>query len=61
MIGETYGDARAVMVEGEHSCMKLRGASKAESEMVTTAFRGVFETDRELRREVLAMMQSPAR
>ncbi len=47
----------AVMVEADHSCLKLRGASKHDAEMVTTAFRGVFETDRELRAEALALFR----
>jgi len=47
----------AVMVEAEHSCLKLRGAAKHDAEMVTTAFRGVFETDRELRAEALALFR----
>jgi GTP cyclohydrolase I len=47
----------AVVVEAEHSCLKIRGASKHEAEMVTTAFRGVLTTDRVLRAEVLALMR----
>ncbi len=47
----------AVMVEAEHSCLKIRGAAKHEAEMVTTAFRGDFEVDRALRAEVLALMR----
>ena len=47
----------AVLVEAEHSCLKIRGASKHEADMVTTAFRGVFKADRVLRAEVLALMR----
>jgi len=47
----------AVVVEAEHSCLKLRGAEKHDAEMVTTAFRGVFEHDRALRSEVLQLMR----
>lgn len=47
----------AVVVEAEHSCLKLRGAGKHDAEMVTTAFRGVLAEDRALRGEVLAMMR----
>lgn len=46
-----------VLVEAEHSCLKIRGASKHEADMVTTAFRGVFKADRVLRAEVLALMR----
>jgi len=46
-----------VVVEATHSCLALRGANKAEAQMVTTACRGVHEADRELRREVLALLR----
>ena len=49
----------AVLIEGEHLCMRVRGARKADAEMVTTAMRGVYTEDRELRREVLALLHSP--
>jgi GTP cyclohydrolase I len=47
----------AVVVEAEHSCLKLRGAEKHEADMVTTAFRGSYERDRELRSEILQLMR----
>lgn len=47
----------AVMVEAEHSCLKMRGASKLDAEMVTTAFRGLYTRDRSLRAETLALMR----
>ena len=46
-----------VVVQAEHSCLKLRGARKAHTEMVTTAFRGDFRWDRDLRSEVLQLMR----
>lgn len=49
----------AVVVDGEHSCLKLRGACKSDSEMTTTAFRGLLQTDRALRSEVLSLMLRP--
>lgn len=49
----------AVVVDGEHSCLKLRGACKPDAEMTTTAFRGVFLADRALRSEVLSLMTRP--
>lgn len=57
----THLDPRgvAVVVDGEHSCLKLRGACKSDAEMTTTAFRGVLAEDRGLRSEVLAMMLRP--
>ena len=47
----------AVLVEGEHMCMRVRGAKKADAKMVTTAMRGVYTEDRELRREVLVLLR----
>ena len=46
----------AVVVESEHSCLRLRGARKEDAFMVTTAFRGALEHDRALRAEVLSLM-----
>jgi GTP cyclohydrolase IA len=46
----------AVVVEAEHSCLRLRGARKEEARMLTTAFRGAVEHDRELRAEILSLM-----
>jgi GTP cyclohydrolase I len=46
----------AVVVEAEHSCLRLRGARKEDAQMVTTAFRGALEHDRTLRAEVLSLM-----
>jgi GTP cyclohydrolase I len=40
-----------ILVEGEHSCARLRGIKKHGVNMVTTAQRGVFKQDRELRNE----------
>ena len=47
----------AVLVEGEHLCMRVRGARKADAMMLTTAIRGVYTGDRDLRREVLALLR----
>lgn len=47
----------AVVIQAEHSCLKLRGARKAHTEMVTTAFRGELRWDRALRNEVLGLMK----
>lgn len=44
----------AVLVRGEHSCMRLRGA-RASGEMITSAMRGVFMTDPAARAEVLSL------
>jgi GTP cyclohydrolase IA len=47
----------AVLIEGEHMCMRVRGAKKSDAKMVTTAMRGVYTEDRELRREVLSLLR----
>ena len=46
----------AVVIEGSHSCMTLRGARKEGAEMLTTAFRGRFETEPGFRAEILALL-----
>lgn len=46
----------AVVIEAEHSCLRLRGAKKDAARMLTTAFRGAMEHDRSLRAEVLSLM-----
>lgn len=46
----------AVVVEAEHSCLRLRGARKEGARMLTTAFRGEIESDRILRAEVLSLI-----
>jgi GTP cyclohydrolase IA len=46
-----------VLVEAEHSCLRLRGARKSDAHMVTTAFRGQLSEDRLLRSEVLSLMR----
>jgi GTP cyclohydrolase I len=50
---ETYLDPVGVMVvlEGQHSCAALRGVKKHGVNMVTTAKRGEFRTNRDLRDE----------
>ncbi|MFO0747148.1 MAG: GTP cyclohydrolase I FolE [Myxococcota bacterium] len=52
-------DARgvAVVIEGEHLCMRSRGARKRDAVMVTTAFRGLYKEDKDMRREVLALLR----
>ena len=48
----------AVIVEGEHMCMKMRGVCKHGAVMATTAYRGVYRTDTARRAEVTALMRS---
>jgi GTP cyclohydrolase I len=46
----------AVILEGEHMCMRMRGASKSDADMLTTAFRGLFDEDAAARAEVVALL-----
>ena len=46
----------AVIIEASHSCMTIRGIKKPNSEMVTSALRGLFKTDSRSRAEVLSLM-----
>ncbi len=43
----------AVVVEGVHMCMVMRGVKKNEASMSTSAMRGLFRADSELRKEFL--------
>lgn len=46
----------AVVIEASHSCMTIRGIRKPNSEMVTSALRGLFKTDSRSRAEVLGLI-----
>jgi GTP cyclohydrolase IA len=50
----------AVVIEAAHQCMTTRGVHKAGVSMVTSRMLGVFRTDPTSRREVLAMIGTPA-
>jgi GTP cyclohydrolase IA len=45
-----------VLVEGEHSCASLRGVKKHGINMITTAARGEFRQNRELRDEFMRLI-----
>ncbi|MGI9529506.1 MAG: GTP cyclohydrolase I FolE [Acidimicrobiia bacterium] len=42
-----------VVMEGKHLCMMMRGVQKQESNMVTSAMRGTFQSDARTRSEFL--------
>jgi GTP cyclohydrolase I len=45
-----------VVVEAEHSCMRIRGVRKPGSHTVTTAVRGIYRTDPAARAEAMAFV-----
>lgn len=49
----------AVVVEGAHMCAMMRGVKKAETNMTTNAFLGVYKEDRALRKEFLDQVNRP--
>lgn len=58
-IHETLGaKGVAVVVEGVHECMTIRGVHKPGVSMVTMKMHGVFETDQKRREEVLDLIKS---
>ena len=54
-----YLNAEGVMVviEAEHMCMTMRGVKKPGTRTLTTTYRGCFEENYNLRREVLDLIQ----
>ncbi|GLQ34580.1 GTP cyclohydrolase 1 [Amylibacter marinus] len=49
----------AVVLEGEHHCMSTRGVHKHGVNMVTSAMRGAFDSDRDMRREFMSLIGNP--
>ena len=48
----------AIIIEAEHMCISMRGIKKTGSKTVTTALRGKFKTDKELRAEALSLLRA---
>ncbi len=46
-----------VVIEAEHLCMKVRGVSKPDGRMVTSAARGVFADDAAARAEAMSLIR----
>ena len=47
----------AVVVEGKHFCMMMRGVQKQDSSMITSAMRGTFSSDARTRSEFLELIK----
>lgn len=47
----------AVVVEGSHLCMLMRGVQKQNATMVTSHVKGAFRTDRATRQEFMALVK----
>lgn len=47
----------AVIVEGRHMCMTVRGVRKPGADMVTTAFRGLLERNNALREQAVGLLR----
>jgi GTP cyclohydrolase I len=55
--GDLGARGAAVMIEGEHLCMRVRGVRKRDAVMITTASRGAYAEDPALRREIFALLR----
>ncbi|MEE9253125.1 MAG: GTP cyclohydrolase I FolE [Thermodesulfobacteriota bacterium] len=49
----------AVVVEGYHLCVAMRGVKKAEANMLTSSMKGVFKKDERTRMEFLSLIKKP--
>jgi|SRR5450756_68846 len=49
----------AVILEGQHLCMMMRGVEKQHSATVTSAMLGVFKTQLQTRNEFLSLVRRP--
>jgi GTP cyclohydrolase I len=47
----------AVMAEAAHFCMMMRGVQKQNSSTVTSAMRGIFKQDLDMRREFTQLVR----
>jgi GTP cyclohydrolase I len=57
LMSEAGARGAAVVVQGEHMCMRMRGIAKHAADMVTTAIRGLLATDPGLRTMALDLLR----
>jgi GTP cyclohydrolase I len=57
-MAEAGARGAAVVLQGEHMCMRMRGIAKHGADMVTTALRGVLATDPALRTTAIDLLRS---
>ena len=57
LIEEVGARGTAVIVEGEHMCLRMRGISKPGADMMTTAVRGVLASEPSMRTIALALLR----
>ena len=49
----------AVIIEGQHMCMQMRGVQKKKSYMSTSSMVGIFREDNKTRKEFLDIIKMP--
>lgn len=59
IVEEILGETNvAVIIEGKHSCMTMRGIKKLDSKTQTATLRGEFKTNSNLRKELYSLISS---
>ena len=56
LVSELNAKGVAVIVEGCHSCMTIRGVRKSSSLCVTSALKGLFRSNQASRAEILQLI-----
>lgn len=56
LMAELEAKGVAVVIEGTHSCMTIRGVNKPDSSFVTSAMRGIFRERLATRTEVMSLI-----